>query len=198
MMMARRYFPVPRRLHTQRDPLTGVGFRAGKDSGAPCRRRRGSLMVTRPFRLGRSSSDLARAPLVQHPTVPLRRPPGTAITGRHRNGGNRRRRGRSIEEARHGIGRTHPLLDHSHHLDDPRRVAHPGTHLVTGRHHRRRLRQPIVDPHMPSPARPGGIRPGLRQPDRPQPPIYAGRLHNTPSWTADRREVWRLGRVHRQ
>ena len=52
--------------------------------------------------------------------------------GRHRNGGSRWRRGRSIEVARHGIGRTDPLLDHPYHLDDPRRVAHPGAHLVTG------------------------------------------------------------------
>ena len=126
----------------------------------------------------RRSSDLARAPPVQHPTIPFRRPPGTAITGRHRNRGSRRRRGRSIEVAGHGIGRTDPLLDHPHHLDDPRRVSYPGTHLVTGRHHRRWLCRPIVDPDTPTSARRSGVRPGLRQPNRPQPPIHAGRLHN--------------------
>jgi hypothetical protein len=79
-----------------------------------------------------------RAPPVQNPTVPFGRPPGTAITSCHRNGGSRRRRGRSIEVAGHGIGRTDPLLDHPCHLDDPRRVTHrartssPGDTMVDG------------------------------------------------------------------
>jgi hypothetical protein len=128
-------------------------------------------------RLGKRS-PLARAPPVQNPTVPFGRPPGTSITRRHRNGGSRRPRGRSIEVARHSIGRTDPLVDHPCHLDDPRRVTHPSAHLVTGGHHGRRLGRPIIDPHMPTSARRGGVRPGLRQPDRPQPPIHTGRLHN--------------------
>ncbi len=96
-----------------------------------------SLPAYSPRRLGKGS-PLARAPLVQNPTVPFSRPPGTAITGRHRNGGSRRRRGRSIEVAGHCIGRTDPLLDHPCHLDDPRRVttrAHtssPGDTMVDG------------------------------------------------------------------
>ena len=126
----------------------------------------------------RKSSHLARAPPVQNPTVPFGRPPGTAITGRHRNGGSRRRHGCSIEVAGHCIDRTDPLLDHPYHLDDPRRVTHPRAHLVTGRDCRRRLCRPIVDPHMATSARRGGVRPGLRQPDRPQPPVHAGRLHS--------------------
>ena len=132
-----------------------------------------SIPCNSPRRLGKGS-PLARAPPVQNPTVPFGRPPGTAITGRHRNGGSRRRRGRSIEVAGHCIGRTDPLLDHPCHLDDPRRVTHPGAHLVTGRHYGRRLGRPIVDPHMPTSACRGGVRPGFRQPDRPQPPIHAG------------------------
>jgi hypothetical protein len=31
---------------------------------------------------------------------------------------------------------------------------------------------------MPTSARRCGVRPGFRQPDRPQPPIHARRLHN--------------------
>jgi hypothetical protein len=124
------------------------------------------------------SSLLARAPPVQNPAVSFGRPPGTAITGRHRNEGSRRRCGRSIEIAGYGIGCTDPPLDHPYHLDDPRRITHPGAHLVTGSHYRRWLCWPIVDPHMPTSARRGGVRSGLRQPDRPQPPIHAGRLHN--------------------
>jgi hypothetical protein len=128
-------------------------------------------------RLGKRS-PLARAPPVQNPTVPFGRPPGSSITGRHRNGDSRRPRGRSIEVAGHSIGRADPLLDHPCHLDDSRRVTHPSAHLVTGRHHGRRLGRPVVDPHTPTSARRGGVRPGLRQPDRPQPPIHAGRLHS--------------------
>jgi hypothetical protein len=123
-------------------------------------------------------SPLTRSPPVQNPTVPFGRAPGTAITGRHQNLRNRRRRGRSVEVAGRGIGRTDPLLDHPYHFDDPRRITHPGAHLVTRRHNRRRLRRPIVDSHVPTSTRRGGVRPGLRQPDRPQPPIHAGRLHN--------------------
>ena len=125
------------------------------------------------------SSPLTRAPLVQNPTVPFGRPPGTSITRRHhRNGWSWRPRGRSIDVGGHSIGRTDALLDHPCHLDDPCRVTHSSAHLVTGGHHGRRLGRPIIDPHMPTPARRGGVRPGLRQPDRPQPPIHTGRLHN--------------------
>ncbi len=133
------------------------------------------------FEFGRGFAfwlPLARSPPVQNPTVPLGRAPGTTITGRHQNLRDRRRRGRSVEVAGRGIGRTDPLLDHPYHFEDPRRITHPGAHLVTRRHNRRRLRRPIVDSHVPTSTRRGGVRPGLCQPDCPQPPIHAGRLHN--------------------
>ena len=123
-------------------------------------------------------SHLARTPPVQNPTVPFRWPPGTTITGRHGNEGSRRPRGRSVEVAGHGIGRTNPFLDHPYYFDNPRCVTHPGAHLVTGGHRRGGLCRPVIDPHVPTSTRSGGVRTGLRQPDRPQPPVHTGRLHS--------------------
>ncbi len=124
------------------------------------------------------SSPLGGAPPVEHSTVSFGRPPGTAIPGRHRNGGSRRPRRCSVQVAGHGVGCANPLLDHPDHLDDPRRLTDQGAHLVAGRQRRRRLSRPIVDPHVAASACGGGVGPGLRQPHRPQPPIHAGRLHD--------------------
>jgi hypothetical protein len=51
-------------------------------------------------------SPLARAPLVQNPTVPFSRPPGTAITGRHggHRGGHRRDPGSGADGLREKQG----------------------------------------------------------------------------------------------
>ena len=60
---------------------------------------------------------------------------------------------------------------------DPGDVVHPGPHLVAGVHRGGRLGRLAVDPHVPAPAGRGGVRPGLGQPDRPQPAVQSGRVH---------------------
>jgi hypothetical protein len=89
-----------------------------------------SLIQRRQVETRAGVSDPACAQLVQYPTIPLRRPTRTAIAGRHRNRLCGRGFGRSIEEARRCVSRTHPLLDHPHHLDYPRGLTNPCAHLV--------------------------------------------------------------------
>ena len=148
--------------------MAAVIIRAGK----------GPVSADSPRCPNEKLSTLARAPPVQHSTVPFGRPAGTTIADSNGNGRSRRRRGCSIEIAGRGIGGTNPLVDHPYHLDYPRPVSDDGAHLVTRGHGRRRLGLPIVDPDTSTSTRGGGVRAGACQPDRPQPPIQPGRLHD--------------------
>ena len=139
-------------------------------------------------------SHLAGTPPVEYAPVTLRGPTRAAVASGHRNSGNGRRRGSPVEVAGHGVRRAHSLLDDPDHLDDAGGVAYPRPHLVAGRHHGRRLRQSIVDAHVSTPAGRGGVRSRLRQPDRPQPSIYSGRLHGVHHAPAASRSSARSGR----
>lgn len=133
------------------------------------------------------SSHLTGTPPVEHTPITLGRPTRTAIANGHRDRGSGRRRGSSVEIAGHGVRRAHAFLNDPDDLDDSRRIAHSSSHLVPGRHHGRGLGQSIVDAHVSTPAGRGGVRPRLRQPDRPQPPIDTGRLHGVHHAPAARR-----------
>jgi hypothetical protein len=63
------------------------------------------------------------------------------------------------------------------HFDDSIPAAEAGSDLVAGRHGRGRFRGSTVDAHVPAATGRGGVRPGLGQPDRPQPPIHPDGLH---------------------
>ena len=139
-------------------------------------------------------SHLAGTPPVEYPAVTLRRPTRAAIASGHRNRGGRRRWGSPVEIAGDGVCRADSLLDDPDHLDDAGGVADPSPHLVARRHHGRRFRQSVVDAHVSAPAGGGGVRSRLRQPDRPQPPIYTGRLHGVHHAPAARRSSARSGR----
>lgn len=122
-------------------------------------------------------SALTCAPLVQQPAVPLGRTPGATVSDRDGHGHARRWRGSPVEVTGHGVGSADAFLDDPGDLDYSRGVAHPGTYLVAGGHHRRWLGLSSVDAHLPASARRNGVRPGLGQPHRPQPSIHTGRLH---------------------
>lgn len=151
-----------------------------------------SEVVRRETRCGRSY--LAGTPPVEYPPVALRGPTRAAIAGGHRDRGDRRRRGSPVEIAGDGVCRADALLDDPDHLDDAGGVADSSAHLVTRRNHRRRLRQSVVDAHVSAPAGRGGVRSRLRQPDRPQPSIYSGRLHGVHHAPAASRSSARSGR----
>jgi hypothetical protein len=124
-----------------------------------------------------ANSHLTGAPPFQRTAVPLGRPSGPPIADCNGYDGGRRRRRGPIEVTGRGIGRTDPLLDDSDDLNDSRRLADPRAHLVTGSDGRRWLCRSVVDSHVSSAARRCGVRPRLRQPDGPQPPVHTGRLH---------------------
>lgn len=150
-----------------------------------------SEVVRHETRCGRS--ELAGTPPVEYPPVPLRWPTSAAIAGGHRNGGDRRRRGSPVEVAGDGVCRADSLLNDPDHLDDAGGVADSSAHLVARRNHRRRFRHAVVDAHVSTPAGRGGVRPRLRQPDRPQPSIYPGRLHGVHHAPGVRRSSARSG-----
>ena len=135
------------------------------------------------------SSEPAGAQLVQPSAIPLRRPARTPVADSDRNRLGGLGFGRSVEEARRRVGRTNPLLDHPHHLDHPRGLTDQCAHLVARRHRGGRLGGPAVHPHVPTPARVGGVGSGLDEPDRPQPPVHAGRLHAFHHGLGSRRSV---------
>ena len=126
-------------------------------------------------------SEPACAQLFQPPAIPLRRPARTPVADSDRNRFRRLGLGRSVKEARRRVGRAHPLLDHPHHLDHPHGLTNQCAHLVAWRHRGGRLRGPAVHPHVPTPARFGGVGSGLHEADRPQPSVHPGRLHAHPS-----------------
>ena len=180
---------------TRHAAVVGADQRAASRQMGSRRARAGlaaSEVVRRETRCRRS--HLAGTPPVEHPPVTLRGPTRAAIASGHRNRGDRRRRGSPVEVARHGICRAHSLLNDSDHLDDASGVADSSPHLVARRNHGRRFRQSVVDAHVSAPACRGGVRSRLRQPDRPQPPIYTGRLHAVHHAPAARRSSARSGR----
>jgi hypothetical protein len=72
---------------------------------------------------------------------------------------------------------AHPVLDQTHHVDDPLTTVQPCLDPIAHRHRVGGLGRPTVQPYVTGPAGVGGLRAALREPDRPEPTVETGTVH---------------------
>ena len=79
--------------------------------------------------------------------------------------------------ALHRDGGAHAVLDQPHHLDDPLAAVQPRLDPIADRHRVGGFGRPTVQSYVTGPTGVGGLRAALGEPDRPEPAVETGTLH---------------------